>query len=594
MSLIRRRKSPGWGLGFTSKAKERAPIRKKVGGSIVKKILNPLSERKINLGGPKHKQLIEEGILDANGVDIRSKKPLKRTPKKAVKRITKPKSTPRKSTPKSTTINTENLLINYSIKDGRLTYELLDVIDRTKEIVESRASGKDKQLGVAKVFADFRYNNDSEIKKKVDSLFLKIPYGDLLKDLTDIYNFDPNKKSRLSDKHRKKLEQEYRLRRKSVVIGIELGELFADLRYQKNEQAKFEIINKILSLTESPTESPVKPSDKTEQSAFVFISSAIRSEAQDANLLFNYYFNQKIPLVGDYIFKNDYEIINKMIEREEDVFLIYLVFANLEKLKEKDLGLLNRLTRYLTNSPKKSTEQAGYHLNDIKKATDHSVIREIDVMTFVRNEAIKMGRKEKVAMYVGSKSNTDEYLEKLKKNKPKVYEKLLKEYVIDYDPTKDTIATFLEKMKKSNIFLRNEDYNYYPKYTTYPYLKSVKMKKTENWYEWIPGMLVPDDRKRKMVINQMVDYYEKKYEIDEVEALEYLKEDFGEHKPDETLRHVQSEIKKYPKHYKTFISKLNKDLAFLDSRIKNMEMFKPGAVGYLKTKQDFEKKQEQE
>ena len=35
------------------------------------KITNPLTEKKINLGGPKHKQLIKESVLDENGNDIR-------------------------------------------------------------------------------------------------------------------------------------------------------------------------------------------------------------------------------------------------------------------------------------------------------------------------------------------------------------------------------------------------------------------------------------------------------------------------------------------------------------------------------------------
>ena len=72
MSLIRRRKSPGWG---------KIPVKRtviKVSKSVTHKktikIVNPISGKKINLNGPTHKRLIKEKVLDVKGLDIRSKK----------------------------------------------------------------------------------------------------------------------------------------------------------------------------------------------------------------------------------------------------------------------------------------------------------------------------------------------------------------------------------------------------------------------------------------------------------------------------------------------------------------------------------------
>ena len=72
MSLIRRRKSPGW---------EKIPVKRtviKVSKSVTHKktikIVNPISGKKINLNGPTHKRLIREKVLDIKGIDIRSKK----------------------------------------------------------------------------------------------------------------------------------------------------------------------------------------------------------------------------------------------------------------------------------------------------------------------------------------------------------------------------------------------------------------------------------------------------------------------------------------------------------------------------------------
>lgn len=484
-----------------------------------------------------------------------------------------------------TNINPENILIEYVISNGVLTYDLIDLITRTKEIVGSHASGKDKQRNMVNVFDDFRYNNDTETKREVDAEFLRIKYDDLLKDLVDIYNFSKKKKSRLSVKYSKELKN-YSLRI-SHIVGIELGELFADLRYRRNEQAKFDIISKVLSLTWKDRKNSTVSRKK--QSAYEFISTLISHEAMKKNLIYNYYFNQKIPLEGDYIFRGDYEIIDRMVEREEDVFLVYLVFANLEKLKEKDLGLLNRLARYLEYSPSRIVDGARKLLNDIQKATNYTYIQEIDVMALVRREAKKMAQKDKVDTY--GESDINKYLKKMKKSKPKIYEKLLKEYVITYDPHRDTIASFFEKMKESYAYIKREDSHYGPRYTTYPYLE--KMKIEDDWF-LPPKMLVPDDSKRKMVINQIVDYYEKKYEIDREEALEYLKEDLEKHKPDKTSRHVLYQMEKYPKLYQTFIEKLNKDITYLDSQIRSMAMFKPGAIGYIRTGKEFGKRQKGE
>ena len=76
MSLIRRRKSPGWGKTPTiGRVRKVTKVVKKPRKLRAVKIVNPISGKKINLNGPTHKRLIIDGILDARGVDIRTKKP---------------------------------------------------------------------------------------------------------------------------------------------------------------------------------------------------------------------------------------------------------------------------------------------------------------------------------------------------------------------------------------------------------------------------------------------------------------------------------------------------------------------------------------
>ena len=97
MSLIRRRKSPGWGKTPIKRSVRSVSGVKKVVSrkkivEIVKpvKIVNPISRKKINLNGPTHKRLIREKVLDASGFDIRSKK-LKPKPQKSKKPQPRPR-----------------------------------------------------------------------------------------------------------------------------------------------------------------------------------------------------------------------------------------------------------------------------------------------------------------------------------------------------------------------------------------------------------------------------------------------------------------------------------------------------------------------
>ncbi len=110
MSLIRRRKSPGWEKISPRVVPNIKRVSKATRKSKTTKIVNPISRRKINLNGPTHKKLIREGILNIDGVDIRSKKSrvkIKTQKPKAQKSKTqsqKPKaqkSKPQKSKPKT-------------------------------------------------------------------------------------------------------------------------------------------------------------------------------------------------------------------------------------------------------------------------------------------------------------------------------------------------------------------------------------------------------------------------------------------------------------------------------------------------------------
>lgn len=74
MSLIGRRKSPGWEKISPRVVPNIKRVSKATRKSKTIKIVNPISRRKINLNGPTHKRLIGEGILNIDGVDIRSKK----------------------------------------------------------------------------------------------------------------------------------------------------------------------------------------------------------------------------------------------------------------------------------------------------------------------------------------------------------------------------------------------------------------------------------------------------------------------------------------------------------------------------------------
>ncbi len=125
MSLIRRRKSPGWGKTPIKRTVRVVKKRKKMSSkSKTVKIVNPISKKKINLNGPTHKRLIKEKVLDLSGVDIREdvrveirskkitpkpkpkspkpKSPKPKSPKpKSPKRQTKSPKSPTKPKPKS-------------------------------------------------------------------------------------------------------------------------------------------------------------------------------------------------------------------------------------------------------------------------------------------------------------------------------------------------------------------------------------------------------------------------------------------------------------------------------------------------------------
>ncbi len=63
MSLIKRRKSPGWDFAPIKRTVTRVPrVSKPKDSKKVSKIVNPISKKKINLNGPTHKILIKAGI----------------------------------------------------------------------------------------------------------------------------------------------------------------------------------------------------------------------------------------------------------------------------------------------------------------------------------------------------------------------------------------------------------------------------------------------------------------------------------------------------------------------------------------------------
>ena len=95
MSLISRRKSPGWGKTLTKRTARK--VKKIVTLKKTIKIVNPISGRKITLNGPTHKRLIRDGILDARGVDTGSKKP------KPKPKTQNPKPKPKTQKPKPKT-----------------------------------------------------------------------------------------------------------------------------------------------------------------------------------------------------------------------------------------------------------------------------------------------------------------------------------------------------------------------------------------------------------------------------------------------------------------------------------------------------------
>ena len=73
MSLIRRRKSPGWSKSPVKRnVRNVGKVSKSVDRKKVLKIVNPISGKKINLNGPTHKRLIREKVLDAKGLDLRT------------------------------------------------------------------------------------------------------------------------------------------------------------------------------------------------------------------------------------------------------------------------------------------------------------------------------------------------------------------------------------------------------------------------------------------------------------------------------------------------------------------------------------------
>ena len=74
MSLLRRRKSPHLNLVVVHKKIKPSKVKSKPSKLIVKKIVNPLTGRKINFAGPTHAKLIKNKVLNEAGTDIRVKK----------------------------------------------------------------------------------------------------------------------------------------------------------------------------------------------------------------------------------------------------------------------------------------------------------------------------------------------------------------------------------------------------------------------------------------------------------------------------------------------------------------------------------------
>lgn len=544
-------------------------------------------------GTGKNKNIIKPDLIKAIK-DFRSKKgvvspkPKKTSPKtKGVSPKTKGVSSKTKKVTKKLETQLVQFLTTHQVKNGKLDYDLIDLVKHAREINQSKDKPVDKTKEMGYIFDDFRYQNDHYIKEQVDIIFENIPHQDLITALNEAY--------KLYRSGGKYLD-------KSTKVNELLKTIFSDLRFRKNEQTKYDVVKWLLNKT------PVNGG----YGAFNFLSYGFIQMQIEQNILKNYnYFNSRIPLKGEYIFYNDSDIIELAFQNEQNVLLSLIVAANIDELQKQDKPMLNRLTKHFDETlDYKEKYKLWNNLNQysiIVKASDvgffQAIDRKADIDQKVGDELGLWGSdtiEDKIKGFFETEKKRKDYIKRV--------EGLRKKYDVRYDLKTGDLKAFLKKdAQRSSTYGGEKILPRYP-YVMYYYYqpKDINIKVL-----FVHGfvMYFPNEKDRHKLLNQLLDYYVEIYDVEYKEALEMLmdgverfKDELSEKITDSSLRNIyvseidpsvptthknKNEIKDEAKAEFTKINQetlkhMEHDIGYIKQRLEDIEAFKPEGSGFFK------------
>ncbi len=534
---------------------------------------------------PKPKSASSKAKKTSPKAKSASSKPKKTSPKP---KKTSPK--PKKTSPKSKEITKKRetqlveFLTTYQVKNGKLDYDLVDLVEYAREINQSKDNTVDKTKEMGYIFDDFRYQNDRYIAEQVDTIFENIPHKDLITALNEAYKLYRSNKY-LPDKINKLLKT-----------------VFSDLRFLNNEQTKYDVVKWLLN----------KTPENEEYGAFDFLTYGFVSMRIESNILKNYnYFNSRIPLKGEYIFQNDSDIIELAFQNEQNVLLSLMVAANIDELQKQDKHMLNRLTKHLDETLDYKKKYELWNKLDqysiIVKASDVGFFQAID-----RKADINQKIRKKLDIW-GSSTIEDEIkgffkTEKGRQDYIKRVEELRKKYDVKYDLKTGNIKAFLEKdaqRKSTNYYATGKILPRYP-YVIYYYYQPKDLNFEVSGHGF--AMYFPNEKDRRKLLNQLIDYYVKIYDIDYKEALEMLIDDIerfkeglsekigypsriyvsqiggksvpNSHKKEKEIK--DKALAEFNKINQETLKHITNDLGYIKQRLEDIEAFKPEGSGFFK------------
>lgn len=506
-----------------------------------KSLKNPRTGKKIKFGGPTHLRLIEKGILDKLGEEKT----------KNIKYIKYDKD------------EVVNVYMDYSVTKDGVKYQMVNLPERADQIVSSNISSKSKAEKMIKIFRDFRYQN-TVIREKVDYYFDKISVSDLTN---------------------KFVEAQKLFARSNLKEGRkEILSVFSDFRFRRSGHAKYIIIESILKTPKKEIEIRYGQ-DKTKTNFDLIHDSATPLYAKYED------FDRRIPLGGDYVLKDDFEILELAIKHDEVMFLQFLVAANINIIKKKDSGLYNRLVKYIDDNLENSLKLELGVFSIILKASDLGKM-EIDGLLLLGGIKKVLGMVYEDDYDYDAEDKIQEYVQNPEKGEN--YKNLLKELKMSYDPKKDSIAGFFQRIK-SYVGSGVKLYPYILTFIDYDYRYKKKFRTSE--------MLISNDNTRKLLLDQIVDYYVKIMNMDTFSATQHLQEDIEDYFTNkkafefkdilnykstwDNVKYSQEDIKKT----EVFLVKIKKDVEYLKKKAKVLKSIAPGGLEYLKVAKSFKERQ---